>query len=502
MSLAENAMACREHAEVFTLNCSESQVFSGRHRRSRNNRLMPRLNSRLVQFLAILMEMMIGGLVFATDLGLPGPYLVGQRTVTVTRASGSTFTAQIYYPATSAGTGKTFNPAAGPAPAISFGHGFLQTVSRYQSTLQHLATHGYIVIASESESGLFPSHANFASDLSRSLTYLEQQNITSSSFLFGMVDSKRFGMGGHSMGGGASLLAAASDVRVRTVAPEAPAETTPSAVAASGSLFVPLMIIAGDADSIVPTGTNGQLMYNATRTPRQLEVIHGGSHCGFIDSATLGCDAIALSRADQLQTTRRLLTAWFNLYLKQDQSPWPVIWGALAPIDSRVTQVSEPRMTVNGPGFGVQLIADTDATLEFSLRNTDEASAECDFFATDMAGESLPWPVTFIPAGSGLLASGATMRFIATISPSIGDATIVVSARQRADGATRAWTSVLATTVCRGDFNQDGGIDGTDVEAFFHAWSHGDQAADINFDGGVDGSDVGAFFAFWTNGQC
>ncbi len=55
---------------------------------------------------------------------------------------------------------------------------------------------------------------------------------------------------------------------------------------------------------------------------------------------------------------------------------------------------------------------------------------------------------------------------------------------------------------CPADFNQDGGIDGTDVQAFFAAWEAGDPSADVNFDGGVDGPDVDYFFGAWEAGGC
>lgn len=55
---------------------------------------------------------------------------------------------------------------------------------------------------------------------------------------------------------------------------------------------------------------------------------------------------------------------------------------------------------------------------------------------------------------------------------------------------------------CYADFNQDGGIDGADVNSFFEAWEGGIDAADTNADGGVDGSDVDAFFAAWEAGGC
>jgi hypothetical protein len=55
---------------------------------------------------------------------------------------------------------------------------------------------------------------------------------------------------------------------------------------------------------------------------------------------------------------------------------------------------------------------------------------------------------------------------------------------------------------CPADFNQDGGVDGGDVEAFFEAWAVAMPRADVNQDGGVDGADVEFFFTVWTAGGC
>ncbi len=55
---------------------------------------------------------------------------------------------------------------------------------------------------------------------------------------------------------------------------------------------------------------------------------------------------------------------------------------------------------------------------------------------------------------------------------------------------------------CVADFNQDGGVDGGDVDAFFAAWEGGDPHADVNQDGGIDGADVSTFFAAWEVGSC
>lgn len=57
-------------------------------------------------------------------------------------------------------------------------------------------------------------------------------------------------------------------------------------------------------------------------------------------------------------------------------------------------------------------------------------------------------------------------------------------------------------TPCPADFNQDGGVDGSDVEAFFVAWTAAEPEADVNIDGGVDGADVETFFTAWSAGGC
>jgi len=55
---------------------------------------------------------------------------------------------------------------------------------------------------------------------------------------------------------------------------------------------------------------------------------------------------------------------------------------------------------------------------------------------------------------------------------------------------------------CPADFNQDGGVDGQDVEAFFTAWVTGVAVGDVNLDGGVNGQDVEYFLVRWQQGGC
>ncbi len=55
-------------------------------------------------------------------------------------------------------------------------------------------------------------------------------------------------------------------------------------------------------------------------------------------------------------------------------------------------------------------------------------------------------------------------------------------------------------STCFADTNGDGGVDGSDVEAFFLAWEAAAPLGDFNLDGGVDGADVEAFFLAWESG--
>jgi hypothetical protein len=68
-------------------------------------------------------------------------------------------------------------------------------------------------------------------------------------------------------------------------------------------------------------------------------------------------------------------------------------------------------------------------------------------------------------------------------------------------GSASAITITVAAP-CPADFNQDGGVDGGDIESFFSAWEAADTSADVNYDGGVDGSDIETFFHAWEAGGC
>jgi len=55
---------------------------------------------------------------------------------------------------------------------------------------------------------------------------------------------------------------------------------------------------------------------------------------------------------------------------------------------------------------------------------------------------------------------------------------------------------------CPADYNQDGGVTGDDIAAFFADFENGADCADTNIDGGITGDDIAALFTVFEAGGC
>lgn len=379
------------------------------------------------------------------DLADPGPYGAGFTNVTVPRPGGGSFSATLYYPATSNGSGAPFNPAGGSYPGIAFGHGFLQQVDKYQSTLEHLASWGYFVVAPNTQTGLLPNHSDFATDLRQSLDYLTTQNATPASPYFHRVNTEAYGLSGHSMGGGASVLAAAADTRLKAVMTMAAANTNPSAINAMPSVTAPIAFLAGEDDNIAPVANHQQPMYANGGPPKLIEILAGGSHCRFEDTDFIFCDGSTLSRPDQLAITRRELTTYFNFYLKRDESLWRQVWGPEAFADPQIaTQAASGIQLL--PWAGAQsVLPGQTVNYQVTLTNQGRQATSFDLFAEDQS-----WATVISPATSPVLAPGqSTTVNVAVMAPwgTFGATdNLLLSARSGVDGLTRGFTQLTTTT--------------------------------------------------------
>ena len=401
------------------------------------------------------------------DYSQPGPHAAGWTEVTVTRPDAGTFTSLLFYPAASGGQNTPFDGSGAPYPGISFGHGFVTNPNKYQSTLEHLATWGYLVMATTSYTGLFPNHADYAHDLGYCLDYLAEENADDGSWLYEQVDTAHFGLSGHSMGGGASILAATIDERVKALANLAAAETNPSAEAAMANVFVPVRLIAGDEDGIVAY-TSTRDMYLNGNPPKQFALIQGGCHCGFLDSDIIFCDSGSLSRAEQLAITRRLLTEFFQLYLKDDQDPWRVVWGPERDDDPLVGLELVSGISL-GPD-GQSSSGYNGLPVSFGLTVTNEGSLATGY--TLLAEENL-WPADVSPSPTGSVVPGNSAEVTVHITPpevGTGPDSVLVSARSGLDGGTRAYVRMAASAV---PFSASIGLAGDEIRLFWPATSAG-----------------------------
>ena len=252
----------------------------------------------------------------AADYAQPGPHAVDVREVDIPRpGTNDRFGARLFVPV-------AVDEAAGSeaSPIFAFGHGYLAPVDIYQSTLEHLASWGITVVAPRSGRSLTPSHASFGADLVAALDHVRV--LSSGDDWTGLpVDGNARGVGGHSMGGGAAVLAARLDPGIRTVATLSAADTRPSAVVASESVEAPMLLVAGSEDRITPIDQHQRPIFEAAAGPAQLRIIEGGGHCGYLDQADLiglVCGRASLAAEEQRAEGRAALSAWLRAQLMGD----------------------------------------------------------------------------------------------------------------------------------------------------------------------------------------
>ena len=154
----------------------------------------------------------------------------------------------------------------------------------------------------------------------------------------------------------------------------------------------------------------------------------------------------------------------------------------------RVTVNPRPNQPPTSDAGLDQSVVDIDRSGEEPVTLDGSASADLDGTIV-----SLEWF-----EGQTLIASGQ----MPVVSFSVGSHTVTLIVTDNNGGSASDDVTILVSTPCVGDFNQDGGVDGSDVEAFFEAWSIALPSSDVNSDGGVDGSDVEEFFTKWSASEC
>jgi len=337
----------------------------------------------------------------------PGPYGVGARTLIWEDARGTVLTAELWYPATvEAGSpGDDYGPvsAAGiahreaepdvrdtPWPLVAFSHGFGGI--RYQSTFltEHLASHGFVVVAPDHptntlfdlvEENVGEVAAARPADVRLSVDRVLEVSDEGWFGLGGAVDPDAgYGVVGHSFGawtslavagglmdpehalawcadhdeagcrffddlaGLSDLAGAAPDPRARAAVALAPGGWYTFGETGLEGVVAPL-ILGGDRDGDMPYESEIRPVWeHLTPDDRSLLTLHGAAHWGFTDLCTtlslpnlddcVGGDGGYLDPTVTAALTNAATTAWLMKQLQGDEraDAWigPAAWEAEA----------------------------------------------------------------------------------------------------------------------------------------------------------------------------
>jgi hypothetical protein len=190
-------------------------------------------------------------------------------------------------------------------PVITWGNGTGSTPSMYGVLLKHLASHGFVVIGSDSPN---VSQGNPAPMLV-GVTWVLEQNADPTSVLYQRIDPTHIGATGHSQGGFATTTAGA-DTRITTIAPLCGAST-------QRNLHGPAWLFCGGQDTTVPCSTIQSAFNNITNQPAMLADYLTADHGSWL--TFYGTTKTPVEVA---------LTAWMRVHLMGDTSLRSRFYGA------------------------------------------------------------------------------------------------------------------------------------------------------------------------------
>ena len=244
-------------------------------------------------------------------------------------ARNRNITTEIYYPADSNGDDRPIS--FGNFPVIVFGHGFLISWDSYDNYWTSLVPEGYILCFPTTEMGFTPSHQSFADDLIFLTSQMQIESQNSTSIFYNSILPKT-GIMGHSMGGGASFLAAENNPNINTLINFAAAETNPSAISAARNINIPSLIFSGEGDCVTPPINHQNIMFDSLNSycKTQINILNGG-HCYFANENVLcsfgesSCNpTLNITRNEQQNITNDFLKIWLNFSLKSNQNSFTI----------------------------------------------------------------------------------------------------------------------------------------------------------------------------------
>jgi len=261
-----------------------------------------------------------------------GPYMVNLIDVK-SGADGASRDFRIYEPA----------GAEGNIPVIHFLHGFSYKIAYYDDFLTQLASHGFVVVSSQSNHGLVGIGGDTSiEEAAEVLTFINwlKQNIQAKVSV--TVDVEHFGVSGHSRGGKVTNRVLNSDPTIATSffgvdpvdsAPPVGGSSDPTSLSDPVQFTGESMFLGTElgpqktfGTSCAPTEDNSVHFYASYPSPSHHIIAAGVGHADMVDPADVKacgtyCSACAGSKDDGMKLmfisyTGGLMTAFFNATLK------------------------------------------------------------------------------------------------------------------------------------------------------------------------------------------
>jgi dienelactone hydrolase len=182
-------------------------------------------------------------------------------------------------------------------PVVTWGNGTGANPSLYKVLLNQLASHGFVVIASDSPNVAQGSPAPMVAGV----TWVLQQNDDPTSELYQKIDTAHIGATGHSQGAFATTTAG-SDSHITTIAPLCGAST-------QRNLHGPAWLFCGGMDTTVPCSTVQSAFNGITNQPVMLAEYLAADHASWITF-----------RGTTPSPVEAAVTAWMRVQLMGDTS--------------------------------------------------------------------------------------------------------------------------------------------------------------------------------------
>jgi len=272
------------------------------------------------------MRKLLNGFLFIPIMALAQSYNIGHTNMAFfDEARNRSISTEIYYPANE--TGENVAMANGEYPIIVFGHGFLMAYEAYANFWTELLPKGYIMAFPTTEMSLSPAHGELGADIKFVANEILNLNNDESTIFYNSILAKTALMG-HSMGGGASLLAAENNATISTVINFAAAETSPSAIMAAANISIPALIFSGEVDCVAPKIENQIPMYEALNSDcKTLVEVKNGGHCYFADNnfacnlgETFCGNNFVITRDEQHEISFAFLNLWLDYTLYDNEN--------------------------------------------------------------------------------------------------------------------------------------------------------------------------------------